>query len=250
MAKLGTLSWLERSEGKLAWNDKLTLIAHGIRAKAATKRRVQKGLKIRLREVDDIIPPDSAMTREAIAICQDASAPFLFNHCLRAYFWARLQEEDNRPFDDEAMFTAMMLHDLGLTEQYSLKEGKQQCFTIVGARMVNELAVKHAWSDQRANIAANAITLHLNVIVGAEHGKEAQMVRAGSGADVAGLALHQLHADQITSVVTRYPRMNMKQEIINTLDAEARACPCCRIAFLRNQLGFHELIRKTRIFKE
>jgi hypothetical protein len=51
------------------------------------------------------------------------------------------------------------------------------------------LAARHHWDDARAHLAANAITLHLNVTVGDEHGKEAQMVRAGSGGDVAGLGL-------------------------------------------------------------
>jgi hypothetical protein len=35
---------------------------------------------------------------------------------MRSYFWAHLLDEDTKPFDDEAVFTALMLHDLGLTE--------------------------------------------------------------------------------------------------------------------------------------
>lgn len=30
MAKLGTLSWLERTGGKLTWHDRLTMIATGL----------------------------------------------------------------------------------------------------------------------------------------------------------------------------------------------------------------------------
>lgn len=248
MKKIGTLTWLERTGGKLAFHERLNLIAQGVRAKAMAKKH--RGVKLRVMEVADIQPPDSAMTRAAIAICQDASEPFLFNHCFRAYFWARLLDNDQRPYDHEAMFTAMMLHDIGLTEQHRLKSNQEQCFTLAGARLVNSLAQKHAWEDHRANIAANAISLHLNILVGAEHGKEAQMVRAGSGADVAGISLNLLHSDQIDSVITCYPRLNMKQNIISALNNEAEACPCCRIAFLRNRLGFHDLIQGTRVFKE
>jgi hypothetical protein len=248
MKKLGTLSWLERTGGTLAWHDRLTLIAQGIRAKAAAK--MQQGIKLRLREVADIQPPDSAITREAIALCQDASEPYLFNHCLRAYYWARLLDNDDRNYDQEAMFTAMMLHDIGLTERYRIPADQQQCFTLAGARLVQDLAHKHAWSDKRANIAANAIALHLNIIVGAEHGKEAQLVRIGSGADVAGLRLTQLHGDQIDEVVNRHPRLNMRRNIVQALNTEATTCPCCRIAFLRDRLGFHGLIHGTRVFNE
>ncbi len=250
MTQLGTLSWLERSGGKLAWRDRLVMLAQGVKARVVTKRRMKAGFKLRNIEVDAILPPDSVITREATAICQDASAPYLFNHCLRAYFWARLLDDDRQPFDDEALFTAVMLHDLGLTEDHHLKGDKEQCFTIVGARKVCELAVKHLWTDKRANVAAEAITLHLNVIVGSRHGKEAQMVRAGSGGDVAGLGLDVLQADQIESVVVRYPRLDMKRQILKTLSIEADQRACCRIAFLQAKLGFADLICRAPMFNE
>ncbi len=250
MAKLGTLSWLDRTGGKLAWHDRLAMIAQGVRARAQTKNRMASGFKIRNIEIDDILPPDSAIARESTAICQDASAPYLFNHCLRAYFWARLLDDGRHTFDDEAVFTALMLHDLGLTDGKRLSGDKEQCFIVIGARKADELAAKHGWSDKRASITAQAITLHLNVIVDPRHGKEAQMVRAGSGGDVAGLGLDVLHADQIASVVARYPRLNMKREILETLSVEADERPCCRIAFLKTKLGFTDLINRAPMFRE
>ena len=248
MAKLGTLSWLERTGGKLAWHDRLTMIAQGVRARVETRKRLTSGLKVRNLEVADILPPDSLIAREATAICQDASAPYLFNHCLRAYFWARLLDDGRQTFDDEAVFTALMLHDMGLTDDYRLSSGKEQCFTVVGARKASTLAAKHGWSDQRATLTAEAISLHLNVIVASRHGKEAKMVRVGSGGDVAGLGLDVLQTDQIESVVARYPRLDLKQEILKPLSIEADERPCCRIAFLKNKLGFADLIQRAPMF--
>jgi hypothetical protein len=250
MRDVGTLSWLERTGGKLAWRDRLTFLAHGVRAKIEAKKRIRSGIKVRNIEVDEILPPDSTITREAIALCQDASEPFLFNHCLRAYFWARLLDDDRRPFDDEALFTAFMLHDMGITERYRLIGDAQQCFTIPGARLANELASKHGWSDKRAAIAAESIALHLNVVIDPSYGKEAQMLRTGSGGDVAGLGLDILHAEQIDAVVARYPRLDMKRKVIAPLRIETQARPCCRIAFLRKTLGFDTLIRDAPMFHE
>jgi HD domain len=251
MNDVGTLSWLERTGGKLAWRDRLAFLAQGVRAKIEARRRINAGIKVRNIEVDEILPPDSAIAREAVALCEDVSEPFLFNHCLRAYFWARLLDDDPRPFDDEALFTAFMLHDMGITERYRLDEdAPQQCFTIPGAKLASELAAKHGWSDKRARIAAESIALHLNVVVDPRHGKEAQMLRIGSGGDVAGLGLHMLHAEQIDAVVARYPRLDMKRKVIPPLKIESQARPCCRIAYLRKTLGFDTLIRDAAMFRE
>lgn len=248
MTELGTIRWIERTGGRLAWHERLRLVAQAVRARAASAKEKRSGRKIRLLEVEDIVPPDSSITREAIALSQDLSKPFLFNHCVRSYFWARLLDEDPRSFDDEAVFTALMLHDLGLTEHGGRAVNLGQCFTRVGAQKASELARKHRWSDRRAELTANAITLHLNVLIADRHGKEARMVRAGSGADVAGLGLHVLHRDQINQVVSRIPRLSLKREMQATIEDEARAHPDSRIAFLCDRLHFGGLIERSATF--
>lgn len=250
MTRLGTLSWIDRTGGKLAWHERLALMAQAVRTRAAAAIRRRSRRKVRLLEVDEILPPDSAITRESIALSQDLSRPFLFNHCVRSYFWARLLDQDHRPFDDEAVFTALMLHDMGLTEHGRQATNQRYCFTQAGAQMAYDLAHKHGWSDRRATLTANAITLHLNVVVADRHGKEARMVRAGSGADVAGLGLHVLGRDQIDEVVSRIPRLKLKQEMLTTLDFELRARPEGRIAFLCDQLHFGRMIERSRMFSE
>jgi hypothetical protein len=249
-SSVGTLSWLERTGGKLAWRDRLIFIAQGVQARFAATRRIRAGRRVRNLEIEDILPPDSAIAREAVAMCEDASEPFLFNHCFRSYFWARLLDEAPGQFDDEALFVAFMLHDMGFTERYRLVGDTQQCFTLPGARLANELAAKHGWCDHRASVAAEAIALHLNVAVDPRHGKEAAMLRAGSGGDVAGLGLDLLHRDQIESVVARYPRLGIKTKMIEVMRIETHERPCCRIAFLRRKLGFDALIHRARMFDE
>lgn len=250
--KFGTMTWLERSGGRLAWHERLWLLAQGVQARWAARQNVQRrgGAQLPLREVSDILPPDSGVIREAIAIAQDCSPPFLFNHCMRAYFWARLLDRDTRPFDDEALFVAILLHDLGLTDRWRLRGQSDSCFTVVGARAALDLAERWQWDDARAQRSANAIALHLNVQVGDGHGKEAQMLRAGSGADVAGLGLAQLPDAQIQQVVERFPRLQLKSALMVPLMTEVRERPCCRMAFLCKTLGFTALIERNRVFVE
>ena len=243
--KLGTKKWVEQNNGKLAFRDKMALIYQGVLARAKTKRDIKSGRKVHFMAVDKVLPPDSPICKEAMALSEISSKPYLFNHCMRAYFWARLLNEGEK-FDDEATFTAIMLHDLGLTDKYRLKGGQQQCFTLPAAQIAEEMAIKHHWSDKRATMVADAITLHLNVTVNARHGREAELVRIGSGADVAGLGLNLLQATQIGKVVDKFPRLNFKQEINKDLGIEIAERPCCRISFLHNRLNFGHYVRNAR----
>lgn len=43
MTSLGTRAWVEYTGGKLALFDKLSMIAQGLRAKAATRKRMERG---------------------------------------------------------------------------------------------------------------------------------------------------------------------------------------------------------------
>lgn len=85
MVKVGTWEWVEKRDGRLNYLERLTMTAQGVIAKIAAHRRVKSGLKIRYREVDNILPPDTPIAREATALCAEASEPYLFNHCLRSY---------------------------------------------------------------------------------------------------------------------------------------------------------------------
>lgn len=248
-ASLGTWAWTERTGGRLRLRDRIVLSAQAFLAIAAARRNGRVSDLLRHIEVDDIIPPDSAICRAATALSAEASPPFLHNHCLRAYFWAVLLNE-GRPFDAEALFTAMMLHDLGLTERHRLPAAEHGCFTLPAARIANALARDHGWTGRRAQCVADAICLHLNVVVAAQHGREAELVRIGSGADVAGLGMHRIAPDQRDAVIGRFPRLEMKREIDAALSAEACHNPTCRIGFLYDRLGFGDRIRKTRAFAE
>lgn len=247
---IGTISWLERTGGKLAWWDRLHMVYQGVQAQSAARRRSLHQQHIQMREFSELMPPDSAVTREAFALCQEISPPFLLNHCLRSYFWARLLDNDCRPFDDEAMFTACLLHDAGLCDHPSVPAYDAACFTLAGAKAAQVIALRHGWSDRRAELAAQAITLHLNIHLDNSHGKEAQMLRNGSGADVAGLGLHALDPEQIHELVKRFPRLDMSRQMAALLKQHTQHGHCCRTGYLLQRFSFEERIRKNRYFSE
>lgn len=241
MASFGTLSWIDHTGGRVTALDRLRMTAQGVRARA--KRKFSKK-RLSNRQVEDIMPPDSAIALEALSLCREASPLFLLNHCLRSYFWARLLDERDERIDQESLFVATMLHDLGLAPDHRLScFSDDECFAAVGAREAKAMALRHEWDAERADKTANAIALHLNVVIDECHGPEARLVRLGSGADTAGLGLSRLHRHQIDEVLRRYPRHGMKAGLVPLLESEALERPHCRMAFLQKKFDFGRMVQ-------
>ena len=241
MATFGTLTWIDHTGGRMTMFDRLRMTAQAVQTRAKRKFTAQR---LSDRQVEDILPPDSAIALEALTLCREASPVFLLNHCLRAYFWARLLDERDEKIDQEALFVAMMLHDLGLTPGHKLScYAADECFTAVGAREAEAMALRHNWEEPRAKRTADAIALHLNVVVHDHHGPEARLVRLGSGADVAGLGIKRLHPHQVEEVLRRYPREGLKAGLVPLLESEALERPACRLAFLQKKFAFTRMVQ-------
>ena len=241
MASFGTLQWIDSTGGRVTALDRLRMTAQAVQARAKRKFSPKR---LSDRRVEDILPPDSAIALEALSMCREASPLFLLNHCLRSYFWARLLDERDEKIDQEALFVATMLHDLGLAPDHRLGcYDTDECFSAVGAREAKEMAHRHNWDEARADKTANAIALHLNVVIDDRHGPEARLLRMGSGADTAGLGLSRLHPHQIEEVLRRYPRHGLKEGLVPILESEALERPHCRMAFLQKKFDFGRMIQ-------
>lgn len=238
---LGDWDWVEAGSGKLARAEEMMLKAQAVQAIAMARLKPKRAEAVARIDLETILPPGGAVARAAETLAAEVSAPWLFNHSARAYLWARLLNPDLK-FDDEATYVAVMLHDLGLTPAFADRSGEEVCFTRPAAREAHRLTRSMGWEEKRAKLVADAIALHLNVVVGPEHGPEAIMVRMGSGADVAGLGLGKIAAPVRDAVVHRHPRLDLKACMTETLDVETARTPCCRIGFMYRALGFRDRI--------
>lgn len=239
---LGDWDWVEAGGGRLARRDEMMLKAQAVQAVAMSRLSPRRSEAVARVDLETILPPDGVVARAAETLAAGVSEPWLFNHSARAYLWARLLYPDLR-FDDEAVYVALMLHDLGLTPAFADRSGEEICFTRPAAREAHRLTRSHGWDERRARLVADAIALHLNVVVGEAHGPEARMVRAGSGADVAGLGLSPVPQAVRDDVVRRHPRLELKARMTEVLDAEAAKTPCCRIGFMYRSLGFRDRVQ-------
>jgi predicted HD phosphohydrolase len=191
-----------------------------------------------------VTAPDSAVAREAEALSREASPPAIFNHCLRSYLWGRLlAARHGVKLDDEFFYVACLLHDLGLTERYAGGPASIHCFTLRSAEPARALVEKAGWNAARCDALAEAITLHVNVHVGKPHPPEARFLNASTALDVTGLRCWEFPPETMRAILARHRRLGLKAVILRAWNAEAKARPASRAAFLNRYLWFNRRIR-------
>jgi hypothetical protein len=191
--------------------------------------------------------PDSSVARRASEHAKALGAPSLHNHCVRAYLWgAMLAQSDEIQFDEELFYVASILHDLGLTQSGHCKDSACTCFAVAGAMAAQEFATDMGWATERTQRLAEAISLHLNVRVGLEHGPEAHLLQAGAALDLIGARAQQLGQANLNAVLLAHPRLDVQDQFVVAMKEQASLHSNSRAAFLVN-LGFIGLIRKSRL---
>jgi hypothetical protein len=240
---LGSYAWAISRGGKLTQSERLRQIYDGVCAKIAAK--FARGAVRQLPDLQEVCPPDTALCQAALALCHSACSTALVNHAYRGYLFAKLLDPLCTDYDEEALFTSFLLHDLGLTDRYRITRPDWHCFTLPAAEVAIDLIKQQRLPDALGMRIADAICLHLNVVVRADHGREAQLLRLGSGADAAGISLQAVSPVVIDALVQRYPRAGLKAELHQSLGYEQQQRPQGRAGLLCGSLGFHGLIKRA-----
>ena len=165
-------------------------------------------------EVAGIRVPDSPLAMAAVSLARAACPAFLFNHCLRTFlFGALLAERDQVSYDQEMIFIASALHDLGLTRSYARA---QQPFEVDGADAAKAFLVSRGVSEARAEMVWNAVALHTSMLV--EHyPPQVALVGNGAGADVFGSQLDVLPKERVQAVFSAFPRLSFNTQFRDLL---------------------------------
>ncbi|NUM56013.1 MAG: HD domain-containing protein [Candidatus Hydrogenedentes bacterium] len=243
-SSVGTLPWARRTLGALGASDRLALAGQAIRLQGfLASSLLFRRNRIRI-DIAEIRTPDSALARKAADLCAAVSPEQLVNHCCRAYLWSRLfADAYGITFDDELLYAACMLHDLGLTSAYDNCARHGECFTLDSVEGASAWAKDAGWDAARQDALAEAILLHMNVKVGIEQGAEAHLLHEAAGLDCLGLRAWEIERATRDAVVSRHPRDRFKPFLIETFSAQARKRPNCRAAFLIRYLLFRPMIR-------
>lgn len=238
---VGTLRWAERTHGSLRARDRLALQAQIarlllVRVPRSLRRRLGTSEQLRA-DLERIQPPETATARAAAELCAVASSEAIANHAFRTYLWARLLAlRDGVGYDDELLYVASVLHDLGLTERFWGRDDSE-CFSIDGGEAAREFALAQGWKSGRADALAEALVLHLNVQVRDRNGVEARLMQSGTTLDVTGARLGGIARETAAAVVARHPRLGLKSEFAHWFQREIARRPHARLAFLDEKVG-------------
>ena len=178
--------------------------------------------RVAAREASSALPPsvagvslpDTSLALTATDLARAACPAFLFNHCMRTYvFGALFAARDHVIYDEEMIFIAATLHDVGLTTRYATPD---HSFEMDGADAAKAFLVSRGVTETRAELVWNAIALHASVL--AEHqAPQVALVGNGAGADVFGSEIKTLPQDRVQATVRAFPRLAFNTEFRDLL---------------------------------
>jgi HD domain len=227
---LGTLAWAQRTGGTTTAADEQTLaaqIAYVLEQRNATA----PALTI---DVDSLAAPDSALTRDAQQCWNDTAPAWLHGHGHRTWLYAAaLAQIWNLQADRELLYSATLLHDLGLTDTHAPTD-EHPCFAVSGAHGARPIVARHRPAADADNVY-EAIAMHLNLRIDSDD-PICQLVPAATLVDVTPAI--------ITHVNTLHPRHDFGPRVGAALNRCATTYPQTRCGWLERTLNISTLSTK------
>lgn len=177
----------------------------------------------------DLSFPATRLARRAHALVTETQEPFLRNHSLRGFLFARAAaDRPSEDYDSELVFLICALHDMGLTEEGNT----DQRFEVAGADLAARFLEEHGVTDRRVDTVWEAIALHTSPqlhespVFRRRRPAEIGIAQTGIGIDIGGPD----HPDQLPPrfaerVHARYPRHGGSRALTDAIVAQALANP-------------------------
>lgn len=192
--------------------------------------------------LEELAPPESALTRQAEALWREHSPEWLFGHGLRTWYYAAaLGRVWDHEADPELLYCATVLHDLGLTPEFGPTEDVP-CFAVSGATAAHPVVAEHRPVTD-ADAVYEAIAMHLNLRFD-EAAPLCQLLSAGTLVDVVGIRLGVLPAPFVAEVNRLHPRGDFGPGVGDALASCAERFPHTRCGWLDRNLLLATLTRQ------
>lgn len=164
---------------------------------------------------------DSKIARKAIGLAQSVYAPYLFNHAVRTFLLGSLTGRAlGQYFDEELLFLACILHDLGLTERF---QGDLP-FEIQGADAAKHFLEENAYTSEGTETVWDGIAMHASAISQFKR-PEIALVGEGAGTDVLGPDFSRIKKTDVAEILKAFPRQGFKAAFVRTCGEVVRKHP-------------------------
>jgi HD domain len=166
---------------------------------------------------------DTPLISRALDYAQAYSEPVLFNHAVRSWLFAvRLGQLQGIDTDPEVIAVGTLLHDLALTDHFS---GGHRRFEIEGADVAREFARGQGFDDRRVQLVWDTVALNSTPSIALYKEAEVALCTAGIALDFGGLQYDRIPANEVKSVLTAFPRLDMKRSFRDSVCRIAKARP-------------------------
>ncbi|GAA3751775.1 HD domain-containing protein [Streptomyces tremellae] len=174
--------------------------------------------------------PGTPLAKAVVEHIRPVHTPSVFNHTARSYLFARLVAARldlaaGRDYDDDLLFAACAMHDLGVAHDGP----HRQRFEVEGADRAAEFLLRHGRSAADADQVWQAIALHTSSGIAERRGTLCVLVREGIALDfggpMGGNHLDALSDEQAEAVHAAYPRLEMIRSLTDAIVAQAARHP-------------------------
>ena len=166
---------------------------------------------------------------------------YLLNHSVRAYCWgAEIAPREEWAFDRRILWTASLMHDVGLTRI----PRNTTCFEVEGAEIARRFVAGLGMPADAADRVAVAIVLHMRPTVTLEDGAEAVLLDRATSVDVRGEG-YELIRGVRDAVAGDFPRGAFDRHFLAAIEREVAVRPTCQSNRLLNEKRLAESMARS-----
>jgi hypothetical protein len=183
--------------------------------------------------VADIAVPQDDVSTATWRWAHRSLPAYLLAHSIRSYCWgATIAAGEGWAFDRRILWTASLMHDVGLTRI----PRNTMCFEVEGAEVARQFLERHGLPARDADRAAIAIILHMQPSVDLDDGVESVLLDRATGVDVRGDGYETISAVR-AEVVRAFPRGPFDRHFLRAIEREVAGRQDCQSARLLDRTG-------------
>lgn len=166
---------------------------------------------------------------------------YLLTHSVRAYCWGvALAAREGWRFDPQVLWTASLMHDVGLTRIPQ----NTMCFEVEGAELARRFLERRGMASEAAERGAITIILHMRPNVTLADGVEAVLLDRATSLDVRGEG-YGLVDDVRAAVVAAFPRGAFDRRFTSAIRREVAVRTDCQSSRLLDVVGLVDWMARS-----